>query len=131
MVSHLSSVTMSAVMTVNENLTGLQARLQNLNMQLFLNTSVLRNSSCAPPSKLNIILCAAAEFKIKYYAPGPKFIFLITSRTWKSWERPPQRVARGPFFLVDKRDCLHMCMKPLAREPFLTAFLIDGSKYSI
>ena len=66
--------------------------------------TVLRNSSCAPPSKLNIILCVATEFKIKYYAPRPNFICLFKSRTWKSWERPPERVATGPFFLVDKRD---------------------------
>ena len=41
---------------------------------IVINT-IRRNSSCAPPSNLNIILCAAAEFKIEYYAPRPKFIF--------------------------------------------------------
>ena len=33
----------------------------------------------------------------------------------------------APYFLVDKRDCLHALIAPQARKPILTAFFIDGS----
>ena len=63
--------------------------------------TVLRNSSCAPPSKLNIILCAAAEFKIQYYAPSPNFFFNVPHLE-KLGGKAPRAGRQRPLFLVTK-----------------------------
>ena len=57
--------------------------------------------------------------------------FLLCAAPEKDGKGPPSMSPEAPFFLFDKRDCLHVCMTPQARESFLTAFFIDGSGYSI
>ena len=55
-----------------------------------------------------------------------ELLLLLCAAPGKAWKGPTKVSPWAPKFLVDKGDCLHGLMTPQAREPFLTAFLIDG-----